>query len=63
MIKLPYNKKSRDYENNFYLSCETQRISKIIAHYELFKKSNKLSGEIVECGVFKGVSLKRWAHF
>ena len=63
MIKLPDFKNAWEYENQFYLSCKTQRISKFIAHYELFKQTMSLSGEIVECGVFKGVSLSRWAHF
>jgi hypothetical protein len=63
MIKLPDFKNAWEYENQFYLSCKTQRISKFIAHYELYKKTLNLSGEIVECGVFKGVSLSRWAHF
>ncbi len=63
MINLPEFDKAFDYENNFYLSCGTQRISKILAHYELFKKTVDLAGEIVEFGVFKGVSLLRWAHF
>lgn len=63
MIELPNYSKSFDYENNFYLSCNVQRISKMIAHYELFKKTLNLTGDIVECGVFKGVSLIRFASF
>jgi hypothetical protein len=63
MIKLPNFKKSFEYENNFYLSCDINRISKILSHYELFKMSNDVPGAIVECGVFKGVSLTRFATF
>jgi len=63
MIELPDFSKAFEHENNFYLSCRTQRISKFVAHYELFKQINHLTGEIVECGVFKGTSLVRWAHF
>lgn len=63
MIKLPDLKKSFEYENNFYLSCDLKRISKILAHYELFKMVNNLPGAIVECGVFKGISLVRFAMF
>lgn len=63
MITLPDFKQTFEYENNFYLSCPTQRLSKFIAHYELYKRIVELSGEIVECGVFKGTSLVRWAHF
>lgn len=63
MIKLPDFKKAYEYENNFYLSCETSRIGKIIAHYELYKKVIDIAGEIVECGVFKGASFIRLAIF
>ena len=63
MIKLPNFHKPFDYENNFYLSCDNSRIGKMIAHYELFKLSSKIPGCIIECGVFKGVSLIRFATF
>ena len=61
MIKLPYFKKSFDYENNFYLSCQPIRIGKLLVHYEIFKKVNSIPGAIVDCGVFKGSSLVRFA--
>jgi len=63
MIKLPNFKKSFEYENNFYLSCDITRISKILSHYELYKMSSDVPGSIVECGVFKGASLCRFATF
>ncbi len=63
MIDLPPFEKSFEYENNFYLSCDITRISKIIAHYELYKMAKDLPGAIVECGVFKGASLARFAMF
>lgn len=50
-----------DYENGFYLTCSAQRISKFISHYELFKLSLELPGDILEFGVFKGASLSRLA--
>ena len=61
MIKLPDFKKSFDYENNFYLSCQPIRIVKLLVHYEIFKKVNSIPGAIVDCGVFKGSSLVRFA--
>jgi len=61
MIKLPDFAKAFEYENNFYLSADKTRLSKILAHYELFKMAQDLPGHIVECGVFKGVSLIRFA--
>ncbi|MGK2963102.1 MAG: TylF/MycF/NovP-related O-methyltransferase [Gemmatimonadaceae bacterium] len=63
MIELPDFSKDFLWENNFYLSCDITRISKIVAHYELFRMTQGLAGEIVECGVFKGASLARFAAF
>lgn len=61
MIQLPEFNRSFDYENGFYLSCDSSRIAKFLAHYELFKMVQEVPGAIVECGVFKGVSLTRFA--
>lgn len=63
MIPLPDFQKAFDYENNFYLSCDITRISKILAQYELFKLINQVPGAIVECGVLKGSSFSRFAMF
>ena len=61
MIELPDFDKSFFYETNFYLSCNSSRVGKFIAHYELFKKTIDVAGAIIECGVFKGASLARFA--
>lgn len=63
MIDLPDIEKAFQYENDFYLSCHPSRMGKFIAHYGLFRRTWALSGAIVECGVFKGVSLARFAMF
>ena len=63
MIKLPNFHKPFYYENNFYLSCGNSRIGKILTHYELLKLSSNIPGCIIECGVFKGISLIRLATF
>jgi hypothetical protein len=65
MITLPSLEESArfEYENNFYLGCDKSRLSKLIAHYELFQKSLNVPGEIVECGVFKGAGLSKWIRF
>ena len=63
MIELPDLGKAFDFENGFYLSCDVTRISKFVAHYELFKMTLDVPGAIVECGVFKGASLLRFAAF
>jgi hypothetical protein len=63
VIVLPDFSEAFQYENNFHLSCDITRISKILAHYELYKMAASLPGAIVECGVFKGVSLTLFAEF
>lgn len=63
MIQLPEFEKSFEYENNFYLSSGVNRMAKVMAHYELFKKTVDIPGSIVECGVFKGASFVRFAAF
>jgi macrocin-O-methyltransferase TylF-like protien len=54
---------SWDYENGFYLTSHVTRLAKMVAHYELYKSIVGLPGHIVECGVFKGASLVRFATF
>lgn len=63
MIQLPDFNKAFEYENNFYLSCDPSRIAKVLIHYELYQMVKKVPGAIVECGVFKGTSLARFAIF
>ncbi|MEO8209972.1 MAG: TylF/MycF/NovP-related O-methyltransferase [bacterium] len=63
MIELPDFSKTYDYENYFYWTCDNQRIGKFLAQYELYKISKDVEGAIVECGVFKGASLIRFATF
>ncbi|WP_141506469.1 TylF/MycF/NovP-related O-methyltransferase [Paenibacillus luteus] len=63
MISMPDFSKSFEYENNFYLSCDITRMSKMMAHYELYKMVVDLPGALVECGVFKGASFSRFAMF
>lgn len=52
-----------DYENGYYLTCDNKRIPKVLAQYEIYKLILNIPGTIVECGVFKGASLLRLAHF
>jgi len=52
-----------DYENGFYLTSHPNRIGKLVAHYELYKKIVHLPGEILEFGVFKGASFIRLLTF
>jgi len=48
MIELPNFEKAFEYENNFYLSCDITRISKILSHYKIYKMIKEIPGEIVE---------------
>jgi len=52
-----------EYENGFYLTSKASRINKFVAHWELFKLIKNISGDIIECGVFKGCSFIRFATF
>jgi hypothetical protein len=63
MLELPNFDNAFDYENNFYLSCHKNRMSKILTQYELFKRTIDLPGAVVEFGVFKGSSLIRLVMF
>lgn len=50
-------------ENNFYKLIPFSRIEKFIIQLELFKKSIKVKGDIIEFGVYKGNSLIRLISF
>lgn len=52
-----------DYENGFYWFSDKKRLSKLIAHYEIYKQCCQLPGCIAEFGVFKGNSLYQLATF
>ncbi len=54
---------SFEYENGFMMTSGIDRMGKILAHYELYKKIASLPGAIVECGVFKGNSFIQFATF
>ena len=63
MKKLPDFNKAIEYENYFYQTSQVSRLGKALAQYELFKMSNDISGDIVECGILKGASFCRLAMF
>lgn len=52
-----------EYETGFNLTANTERFGKLLTHYEAYKKVLEVPGEIVECGVFRGTSLTRFATF
>ena len=49
-----------DCYNSLLLSADVDRIRKLLGRYELFKLSLDMPGDIVECGVFRGVGLMYW---
>lgn len=51
------------YENLFYQSCTTDRLSKLIAQLKIFEETKNIYGDIAEFGVFKGNSLSRLIIF
>lgn len=54
------NKSKEDifhHYNALMLSPDIGRIRKMLVRYELFKRSLEVPGDIVECGVFKGVGV------
>lgn len=55
--------KKWDYENGFYLTCETGRIGKFLNHLEVYKKIIDLPGDVLEFGVYKGTSIIRLISF
>lgn len=54
--------KNKIFEAYNYLieSDDVERLKKILVRYELFKVSNNIPGDIVECGVFKGTGHIFW---
>lgn len=61
--KIPDHIDLWDAENVFYLKSHPSRFAKFLAHYELYRRIQNLPGAIVECGVYKGASLCRFAAF
>jgi hypothetical protein len=47
--------------NSLVLGHDYSRIRKLLVRYRLFEMSLGVPGDIIECGVFKGVGLMYWA--
>lgn len=61
MLNIPELVRAFEWENAFYLTCGSSRLAKVIARYELFKIAQAIPGAIVDCGVYKGISLLQFA--
>jgi len=51
-----------DKLENFPKYIRRQKLTRLLALYELFKKVIFVKGSIVECGVYKGFGLMAWAN-
>lgn len=60
MPQLPDFSDAIEHENAYYQSLQPRRFAKVLAHLELYKRTLGVDGDLVECGVFKGVSLSRF---
>ncbi|MAE66482.1 MAG: macrocin-O-methyltransferase [Phycisphaeraceae bacterium] len=49
--------------NHFPLFARRVHLKKFLAHWELFRQTIELPGDIVELGVFRGLSLLTFANF
>ncbi len=48
--------------DNFPKYIRRQKLTRLLALYEIFKKVLPIKGSIVECGVYHGFSLMAWAN-
>lgn len=63
MIDLPeFSEQSMyDAETHFHLLMTEDRFGKLLVHWEAMKMASTVPGDVIECGVFKGTSLARFA--
>jgi len=52
-----------DVLESFPVYARRVNITRFLAHYELYRKVSHLPGNLVDCGVYRGVSLFEWAKF
>jgi len=53
----------REICRNFPVYARRLFLKRFLAHYEFFRRTVDLPGDIVELGVYRGVSLMSWANF
>ncbi len=51
-----------DIYNNFHFHCDTSRYQKLLARAEFIKTITEIPGDIIDAGVFKGISTIQFAH-
>ena len=58
-----YGISKREISRNFQIYTRRIFLKRFLAHYELFRATIDLPGDIVELGVYRGASLMAWANF
>ena len=58
-----YNISKQEICRNFQIYTRRIFLKKFLAHYEFFRMTVDLPGDIVELGVYRGASLMSWANF
>jgi hypothetical protein len=58
-----YQLSNIDIINRFPVFARRTTLKRFLAHYELFRQTIDVPGDIVELGVFRGHSLMTWANF
>ncbi len=48
--------------DNFTKYIRRQRLTRLLALYEIFKRIVNVKGSIIECGVYRGFTLMAWAN-
>ena len=62
-IRGQFSQNAWDSENAFYWFSHPTRISKLLAHFEIYKQILDVPGDVIEFGVYKATSLVRLATF
>lgn len=52
-----------EVSRNFAIYSRRFFLKRFLAHYELFRRTRNLPGDIIELGVYRGTSLMSWANF
>lgn len=58
-----FNISRREICRNFQIYARRLFLKRFLAHYEFFRMTMHLPGDIVELGVYRGASLMAWANF
>ena len=58
-----FNVTQREVCRNFPIYARRVFLKRFLAHYECFRMTMELPGDIVELGVYRGASLMSWANF